>query len=101
MTKTELLQQLRSHQRQRDAYLAAVPRDLRQAVYDNEFCGSLEASNDLLTAAAFGDAYEDVQWFLYEMRPGYSITEADGSQHVFNSDADFYIYFRKAVIECQ
>lgn len=99
MTKTGLLQQLRAIQKTQDAYLAAVPQDLQCAVYDNGYTDATERANQLLMEAAFGSAYEDASWLLYEFKPGFSITEADGTAWTFADDSEFYIYFRKVVGE--
>ena len=94
MTKTELLKKLRTHQKQRDAYLETIPQDLRSVVFDNEYAENLQAENALLMAAVFGERLNDwVGYFLYEWKPGYHVTDEHGKEWKLESDEDYYKFF--------
>lgn len=99
MTKLTLLKKLRAEQLKQDAWTSALPRDLSSAFYDNEFVDSLFMVQDLLLKAVMGGAYEDAAYFLNEWKPGYGITEADGTEWKLDTDEDYYTYFRKVCRE--
>ena len=95
MTKLDLLKELRTLQKAEDTYIGALPSDIVAAFYDNEYTNSLQKANSLLMVPAFGDLAEDATYFLWEWRPGYSITEADGTEWPLKSEEEFYVYFQK------
>lgn len=92
MTKTELLKQLRELQKVEDAYIDSLPQDICAAFYDNGYVNSIQKQNQLLIEEAFGDECELVYWFMWEWKEGYSIKDQD-VEFVFNTEAEFYIYF--------
>ena len=99
MTKLELLKQLRTLQKEEDAYIVSLPSDIVAAFYDNGYTNALQKANLLLMAAAFGDLAEDASYFLWEWKPGYRITEADGTEWVLKSEEDYFVYFKKQCAE--
>ena len=95
MTKLELLKQLRQIQHTEDQYFASLPSDISMAFADNGYTQCLQEANALLMREAFGALTDDVIWFMYEMQPGYSIVEADGTEWTFADDEQFYEYFKR------
>ena len=94
MTKTELLRKLRTHQKQRDAYLETIPQDLRSVVWENEYSENLQAENALLMLEAFGEQLNDwAGYFLYEWKPGFHVTDEHGKEFLLNSDEDYFEFF--------
>lgn len=93
----EVLKTLRKLQKEQDAYLASVPRDLQPFLFDNEFVNKSDSMLCALTEALFGSYSEDVNWFLYEFN-----TVKESSVHVvdndveytFKTDEDFYEYIK-------
>jgi hypothetical protein len=94
MTKLDLLKSLRQLQHTEDQYFASLPSDISMAFVDNGYTQCLQEANALLMREAFGALADDVIWFMYEFQNGYSIVEADGTEHCFGSDEEFYVYFQ-------
>ena len=83
-------------------YLNSIPNDIRSVVFDNRYTERLEHDVDTLINALFGDAYEDVAWFLYEYHAerasaGPHLILADGTEYTFKTNEDYYQYLKDAV----
>lgn len=80
-------------------YLNSIPSDIRSVVFDNQYTERLEHDIDLLINALFGDAYDDIGWFLYEYdaeraSAGPHLILADGTEYTFKTNADYYQYLK-------
>ena len=95
MTKLELLKNLRELQKVEDAYFDSLPRDISMAFIENGYTEALYKANALLMQEAFGDLAEEVGWFMYEWKPGYSLVEADGTEWTFEDDEAYYKHFER------
>lgn len=93
----ELVKVLRKLRLEADEYIDKVPNDLSIYIMDNTYANALGIMNDRLLEAVFGDAYEDVSWFLYEFRPKGTpqIWLADGTPITLTCDEDYYEYLRE------
>lgn len=54
-------------------YLDSMPSQVGEFVATNSLSESLYVQLETVSAAAFGDLWPDVQWFLQEWRPGFEI----------------------------
>ncbi len=91
--KLALLKQLRELQTKTNEYVDSLSNDIGTFLIDNKYSDGINRMNDLLIDAAFGDLSYDASYFLYEWRPGFNITEADGTEWVLDTEEDYYKYF--------
>ena len=93
----EVLKKLRTLQKEQDAYLATVPRDLQPFLFDNEFVNKSDSMICALTSALFGLYIEDVNWFLYEfdnVKESLVHVVDNDVEYTFKTDEDFYEYIK-------
>jgi len=94
-----LVGQLHEHKAAENAYLDALPAQVREFIGTNEFSEMLYAQRALLSRAAFGETWPDVEWFLYEWRPGFEITTDNSTPraatYVINSLDDYLAYAKE------
>ena len=94
----EIVRKLRAYDLARDAYLKAIPSDMCNFLLDNKSTEMQDLRAQFLMEALFGDALEDVYWFLYDYDNikdrSPHITHADGTEYTFKSDEDYYEYLK-------
>lgn len=93
----EVLKTLRNLQKEQDAYLTTVPKDLQPFLFDNEFVNKSDSMICALTSALFGSYLEDVNWFLYEfdnVKNSLVHVLENGVEYTFKTDEDFYEYIK-------
>jgi hypothetical protein len=94
--KIQVVKELRMSMQAQDEYVDALPQVLQEAVLDNEYANLQRVQREVLMQALFQEHYEDVCWFLYEFTPGKSagphLVLADGTEHTFRNDNDYYTY---------
>lgn len=88
MTKAEIFYRLVELKDKRYAYLDTIPGDLQSAFFDNKAVETLEAAQDMLVNAYFGEGAEAVFWFLYDWEPGF-IVHQDGTTTQINTIEDY------------
>lgn len=88
-----LLKSLKERMKFRDEYLDKLPRGIWNFFIDNEYIDSLEMGNDALIKVAFGEFYQDAQWFLNEWRPGFSVNDT-----VFDTEESFTLGVWRGVL---
>lgn len=98
-TKLHALRQIRVSMQRQDEYLATLPQEFQQVVFDNTYANQASHQQDVLLKALFGDLYEDVLWFLYEFTPGKTagphVVTQDGTGYIFLTDEDYYTYLEQ------
>lgn len=63
-------------------YIDRIPRDIRDAIFDNEYTAAYsEMLNSVMKAALPQNLYDDTQWLLYEWKPG-ALVQIDGVDYV-------------------
>lgn len=92
----KLLRQLHALNTKAEAYLDELPAEFSTLLVGNEHAEAQYQQLALLGAAAFADAWLDVDWFLNEWRPGFTITVRAGTEqqreYVLNSLDDYLAY---------
>ncbi len=80
----------------REAWLSSIPWSLREAFFDNEYVASFQGIiNNLLEVLLPNECLEeDVNWFLFEWRPGFTIFVAD-KDYVINNIDDYFEYIKE------
>lgn len=82
-----------------NAYLDALPSQVSEFVATNDLSESLYVQRELLSAAAFGEHWPDVSWFLYDWVAGFAITvrvdTPESTTYVINSLDDYLAYAEK------
>ncbi len=80
-------------------FLDGLPAQVSEFVATNALSESLYVQRDLLCAAAFGERWPDVQWFLYDWRPGFAIHVAvdtlEPREYPIHNLADYLAYAKK------
>ena len=74
-----------------DAWLNTVNSQVRDSFYDNGYTEILYKQREMMLKYIFKDIYENVFWFLYDWRIGYTINK-DGKDYSINSLDDFIQY---------
>lgn len=77
-----------------DAWLQTIPSEIRSPFYENPYTNNILMGHDTLLNFALGDLTDDVMWFLYDWRPGFSI-KVDEKEYIIN-DLDDYIQYLEA-----
>lgn len=72
-------------------YINKVMYPIDCFILDNEYSNCNALIQSALLKQVFGDMYEDISWFLYEWKPGYTIGVGDVT-YVINSEEDYYKY---------
>lgn len=90
----ERLLRILSAKEAQDKYIDSIPSDIRDAIFDNTYSNEQGMLNDFLMKELFGDQLvEEVYWFLYDWKPGVTITTRTSSGspivHVINTIDDF------------
>lgn len=85
--------------------LDALPAQVREFLGTNQLAESLYAQRELLAAAAFGAHWPDVNWFLFEWRPGFEITTdattPRAATYVIKSIDDYLAYAKEQLFPVQ
>jgi len=78
------------------AFLDSLPSQVSEFVATNDLSELLYDQRELLCAAAFGERWPDVSWFLFDWLPGFAITVGVDSQtpkdYVIHSVDDYLAY---------
>lgn len=93
MSKEGIFRKIVELHEKREAYFNTIPPDLREFVYDNQYANLLCMENDVLLEQVFGEHFEDVMWFLYEWKAGYTVG-VDGTETVINSLDEFITWLK-------
>lgn len=88
---TNLVKYLAAMRKDAQAYLDLVPEDIAATIFDNNYANLQDRIIVKLLKTILKDYYEDVSWFLYDWRPGYTITVKD-TTYVINSIDDYLKY---------
>lgn len=86
-----LLQTMMKLQKEEQEWLDLVPIEIRSVFHENSFVNKICIEHDHILKFALGDLYEDVQWFLYEWRPGFQLA-VDYKSYEINNIDDFFNY---------
>lgn len=84
----------------RDKYLATIPGDIVDAIFDNAYANSLACVNDTLVKTLFEEVADDVLWALWECKfkgDKISISRATGidSLYEINTLEDYFDYVKR------
>lgn len=91
----EVVTQIRNIEDAKDRYMDSIPTDIRDAFFDNEYTNNQGLMFDVVFNALFGETLtEDVFWFLYEWKPGYSVTVEDREYKIETID-EYFEYIKK------
>ena len=75
-----------------DAWLETVPSAIRDSFYDNGYTETFYKQKELMLKFIFKNLYEEIFWFLYDWRKGFTITNKDGKEYIINNLDDFVQY---------
>jgi hypothetical protein len=94
--KIQVVKELRLSMQAQDNYLAKLPREFQELLFENEYANLQDTQRDQLMRTLFAEHYEDVMWFLYEFTAGKStgphVISQDGTKYTFRNDNDYYTY---------
>jgi len=92
----EIVRKLRDYEKRRDAYLNALPNDVRNFLMDNQYTEMQDIKSQELLKALFGDDIDAVYWLLYDYDAKKDssphITHKDGTEYTFETEEDYYKY---------
>lgn len=91
---SNLLKYLAIMRKDAQAYLDLIPEDIAQTIFDNNYANMQDRIIVKLLKTILKDYYEDVTWFLYDWKPGYTIT-VENTTYVINSLDDYLNYASK------
>lgn len=91
----DLIKEIRVLDAQGEAYLSTIPTPFDMILVENDFQIANYKIQNILMRQVFGNTYEDICWFLYEWKPGYSIKTQDGVEYTFNTEEDYYKYLER------
>lgn len=92
-----LVLSLHDRTRAENAYLDALPSQVREFIATNQLSEQLYAQRDFLCEAVFGEHWPDVNWFLFDWKPGFCIvvgTESAVRYEIHTVD-DYLAYAEK------
>jgi hypothetical protein len=95
LTKEKLFRELYKSSKERDAYIDAIPNDIKSAFFDNSYVNSALMDLDMLIYYVFGDFAESIFWFLNEWEPGFEVSFNEETAIINNIDE--YIVWLKNV----
>ena len=77
-------------------YLERIPDDIVNGVFDNEHANlGSNALDRILRVYVPADLLLELDWFVYEWKPGYTITTVDCIEYVINTKDEFFDYLDK------
>lgn len=77
-------------------YIDKIPLDIRDAFFDNEYTAAYSVMLTVVMRAALEpELFDDLQWLLYEWKPG-AVISVDGVDYPIHT-VDDYIAFSKVV----
>jgi len=87
---------LKTEDEKREVWISTLPWSLREAFFDNEYVSSLHGTiSHLMEALLSSELLEDdVNWFIFEWRPGFTILVAD-KNYVINDIDDYFEYIKE------
>ena len=87
---------LKTEDEKREVWISTLPWSLREAFFDNEYVASLHGIiSNLLEVLLPNECLEDdVNWFIFEWRPGFTILVAD-KIYVINDIDDYFEYIKE------
>lgn len=91
-TVKKLIQNIQIQKKIGNDWLDNINSEIRTVFFDNSYVESLHNQVQLLMKQTFKNIYEEVDWFLYDWRPGFTITNKDGKDYVINNLDDFIQY---------
>lgn len=93
-SKINILKEVRTLQKSANLFIDNIPENLaplQEFIIFNDYCVSNEKQIDILLKVIFGDMYIDIDWFLNEWKPGYSVI-VDEKEYTFNTEEEYYDY---------
>jgi hypothetical protein len=95
----EIVRKLRDYEKQRDAYLYALPNDVRNFLMDNQYTEMQDMKSEELLRGLFGKDIDLVYWILYEYDTKKDtsphVTHANGKEYTFKSEEEYYTYLKE------
>ncbi len=92
----DVVRKLKEFDIEGENYRMSIPSDINWVFFDNRYVNGLQMQKDMLIDLLFGDMADDVSWFLYEFEAGKSTgphcITADGTEHFYHTDDDYYKY---------
>ena len=87
---------LKTEDEKREVWISTLPWSLREAFFDNEYVSSLHGTiSHLMEALLSSELLEDdVNWFLFEWKPGFTIFAGD-KDYVINDIDDYFSYTKE------
>ena len=97
----DVVRKLKDWDTEQSEYLDTIPPDINSVFFDNTYVGLMGKQKDLLIQHLFGEAAEDILWFLYEFTagksPGPHCILANGTEFTYTTNEDYYEYLRDYV----
>lgn len=88
----QLVREIRELDTEADTYAQKVVYPIDMFLLDNEYANCQALIQSKLMRVVFGDMYEDVTWFLYEWKPGFTIDVQGFDTFTINTEEDYYKY---------
>jgi hypothetical protein len=86
------LVKLKDLQRESDAFLDALPHEVRDAFFDNPHSNAQGKAHDFLVDQLFGKMADEASFFLYEWQAGHENIWNDGSSYDISTPARYFDY---------
>lgn len=92
----KLIKEIRELDQKAEEYINKLVYPIDMFMVDNEHSNCQSLIQSKLMREVFGDMYEDVTWFLYEWKPGYTITTGantpEEKTYVIETEENYYKY---------
>lgn len=94
-----LVRKLKEQLAEEAVFLDGLPAQVSEFLGTNALTELLRSQCEVLASAAFGEHWPDVNWFLYEWRPGFEIvtdaTTPRAATYTINSIDDYFAYAKE------
>lgn len=80
--KERLFREIYAEKIKGEAYINSIPRDIRDAIFDNGYVNGISRLNVELRRSVFGKHFDSIEWFLYEWEAGYEVAISTGDARV-------------------
>lgn len=88
----EVVTKLYNFKLQNDKYMENIPSDINEFVYANTYVENLLKMYDTIAKKYFGDMYEDINWFIYELTDNIKAYENNDNPNIISANgAEYWI----------
>lgn len=94
----DIVRTLKDSLTKQDTVLSNAPGYYGIAIMDNPYVDEFKVQLSALMPALFGEANDDINWFLFEFTagksPGPHCIEKNGTAHTYHTNEDYYTYLK-------